>query len=532
MLTVMGVGCSHPLVIVGKGDIISASGNRNCTWEQYEASDPECAENYVLGNYLETYTAVAEDGWKFRGWQTYCAHEPEATECNFNIPARLVRLYWGETYSGLRAEFIPDCNDPGCLETIAPVLGAVTDSSIKIWQATASDAAYKILYRTGTGPWNEASTAITSASGYTGTIELTGLQAGTEYEYETQLDDYTYYTGSFSTLPSAEGFNGQINFGMGTDFYHHRKPYTALEQAAARDFDFMLMIGDLMYSDVIVKVENTPEGYADRYWVTWDDAEFAALSTTTPMLMMWDDHEIADDFWPGKETPDPYPSARTAFDRYVASHNPDTDGDVLYYTYSAPGADFFVLDTRSYRDPATDVDDIDKSMIGETQRAALLDYLQQSTAPFKFIVTSVPFSLGEASPDTWSHYKTERDLILSEIESRGIANVAFMSGDRHWTGIFRIISPGGHVYYDFLPSPTAASNRTAPTGNAHPEEEEIVFITDQYKIFGDFLIDLSGATPTLRAAMVDENGNDQCVITIGNDETGVPAGPSLASCQP
>jgi hypothetical protein len=27
-------------------------------------------------------------------------------------------------------------------------------------------------------------------------------------------------------------------------------------------------------------------------------------------------------------------------------------------------------------------------------------------------------------------------------------------------------------------------------------------------------------------------GNDQCVITIGNDETGVLAGPALAECEP
>lgn len=523
-------GCSHPLEIYGDGDIVSSSGTHNCSLEQFQAGASNCKKNYAVGAYQETYTGVPRPGWVFRGWKTYCPYN-NVGQCKFNYSAAKVFEYWGVTFWPLKAEFVPDCTGGGCVTALPPLLGAVTDTSIKIWDATlTTDAEFKVRYRTGVDPWSEDSVLINTASGFVGTIELSGLQPDTLYEYETLLNDVSHYSSTFSTLPSA-GYTGQIHFGVGTDFSHFDQPFLALGQASAKNFDFMLMVGDLLYSDLPPVVANTVAGYADRYWNTWNDPHFAALGLQTPLFMIWDDHEISNDYWPGKDTPDRYPAARGAYDLYAGAHNPDTGSGVLYYSFSTPGADFFVLDTRSYRSPGTAVDDINKTMLGDTQRNALLDYLENSTAAFKFIVTSVPFSLGEASADTWSAYRTERELIMSEIETRGITNVAFLSGDRHFSGIFRIISPGGYVYYDFLPSPTGTNNRPAPTGNDHPGEEEIVYISDIYKMFGDFKMDLSGVTPTLRAAFVDSQGNDRCVITIGNDETGVLAGAPLAVCE-
>jgi PhoD-like phosphatase len=189
------------------------------------------------------------------------------------------------------------------------------------------------------------------------------------------------------------------------------------------------------------------------------------------------------------------------------------------------------LDTRSYRSPNNSIDNSGKSMLGEVQREALLDFLEQSSAAFKVIVSSVPFALGEVSADTWSSYQTERELILAEIEQRGISGVLFLSGDRHWSGAFRFISSGGYAYYDFLPSPAGAQFRTgtAPPVNANPNNT-VIYTADNFQVFGDFQIDLAGDTPTLRAAFVDENGNDRCVITIGNNETGIFGAGPVATC--
>ena len=40
-------GCSHPLEIAGEGDIFSASGERDCSLEEYNSGAPTCSENYI-----------------------------------------------------------------------------------------------------------------------------------------------------------------------------------------------------------------------------------------------------------------------------------------------------------------------------------------------------------------------------------------------------------------------------------------------------------------------------------------------------
>ncbi len=48
-------GCSHPLEIAGEGDILSASGERDCSLEEYNSGAPNCSENYINGAYDEIY---------------------------------------------------------------------------------------------------------------------------------------------------------------------------------------------------------------------------------------------------------------------------------------------------------------------------------------------------------------------------------------------------------------------------------------------------------------------------------------------
>jgi alkaline phosphatase D len=528
----MAASCSHPLEIYGEGDITSASGNRDCSLEEFQASDPNCTGNFVVGAYSETYTATPRPGWVFQGWRTYCEHNSLTTQCSFSQPAAMVRSYWFRPVPPLRAAFLETCpNPPNCFEILAPQLGAVTDTSIRIWQAIKGVATFEVRYRTGTDPFTSASVVIDGTTGFVGTVELTGLSANTTYDYETWLNGTQYETSTFSTLP-ASGWTGQIRFGFATDYFHIFSPFLTLQQAAAKNFDFMLLIGDLIYEAQDPLIDNTVAAYTDRYWLTWNESNFTELGKTTPLFMMWDDHEIVDDYYPGhidpRDVADRYPAARSAYDLYQDPHNP-TSGGLLYYSFSAPGGDFFVLDTRSHRDPNLDIDDANKSMLGDVQRNAMLDYLENSTAPFKFIITSVPFHLAETGTDRWYSYQTERALILSELEMRGISGVVFISGDSHWSGAFRMTSAGGYVYYDFVPSPGGTFIRKLPTMNNNPGETQI-YASDLYKTFGDFEIDLSGPTPMLRAAYVDEDGVDRCVITIGSDETGVISPGPAATC--
>ncbi len=101
MLGALGA-CTHPLEIVGEGDILSASGERDCLME-----DQPC-KAVALTEYLETYTAVARQGSTFVGWEG-CSST--TNECSFNIPGEVVIDYWFTTTPPLTAKFAPDCSD-------------------------------------------------------------------------------------------------------------------------------------------------------------------------------------------------------------------------------------------------------------------------------------------------------------------------------------------------------------------------------------------------------------------------------------
>lgn len=102
-------GCSHPIDIVGDGDVLSASGNRDCLLEDHAAGMDNCAENLVVYDYQETYYAVPRAQWAFHRWANYCGNAPD-NECAFNVSADAVQQAWGATAPALTAIFRPTVN--------------------------------------------------------------------------------------------------------------------------------------------------------------------------------------------------------------------------------------------------------------------------------------------------------------------------------------------------------------------------------------------------------------------------------------
>lgn len=102
--TAVLTACSHPLEIVGEGDILSLTGTRDCLLEQAQASSLNCTQNLVLGDYQESYFAQPRPGWTFDRWENYCVDAPDNT-CAFNVSANGVQQAWGQAVLPLRAVF-------------------------------------------------------------------------------------------------------------------------------------------------------------------------------------------------------------------------------------------------------------------------------------------------------------------------------------------------------------------------------------------------------------------------------------------
>ena len=148
--------CSHPLEIVGEGDILSSTGTRNCYLEDFQAGKDSCAVNLVVRDYQETYYAMPRDGWVFASWKNYCTDGSTADQCSFNVEADVVRQFWGGAAQPLVAVFEKSSPPPA---PVAMYSYAIDDDGFLIDPLPLEGAllARKVAYFTFTGDFSSAS---------------------------------------------------------------------------------------------------------------------------------------------------------------------------------------------------------------------------------------------------------------------------------------------------------------------------------------------------------------------------------------
>jgi hypothetical protein len=98
---ILVAGCTHPIEIVGQGDIRSASGEHDCLVEEAPC------KAVAVDRYTETYSAQPRPGYSFAGWDN-CPEE-QGDSCLIDVAAEVVHDNWGKTAPPLVARFAPDC---------------------------------------------------------------------------------------------------------------------------------------------------------------------------------------------------------------------------------------------------------------------------------------------------------------------------------------------------------------------------------------------------------------------------------------
>lgn len=109
-------GCTHPIEIAGQGDVVSASGERDCVLESQPCS------NVIISGYQETYTPQARAGYVFSHWEG-CG--PATVTCNISVGASVVQQFWGLTIPPSRAIFVQENTNEG--PVVAAILASRTD---------------------------------------------------------------------------------------------------------------------------------------------------------------------------------------------------------------------------------------------------------------------------------------------------------------------------------------------------------------------------------------------------------------------
>lgn len=461
--------------------------------------------------------------------------------------------------------------------THGPISGEVSDTAATLWArgsevgtlqfelvplATAADEAEETAdplqdLETAATLFAEAEAVITvtvpisTAHDLTGEVIMTELEPGQAYLYRAALTTAEEIGpavyGRFQTAPAAETaaplsfvFGGCLG---GQGYCRTAEGWVIFDEMVATQPDFFLLIGDGVYLDTTCKAEGTIPGaegpftdlagYRTRYRYHLEDAPYANFLAQVPIYPTWDDHEIINDAGgPALKAINPQLFANSLeafFDYWPISANPADPNRIYRQISYGANADIFVLDTRSYRDPNVNWDPhprtlTPKTMLGAEQFAWLQEGLQNSTATWKFIVSSVPLSYPTGFPqpevdgrDGWANfteksgYETELLSLIFYIEANNIPNVIFLTGDTHWP--FAISydpdRDGRANFYELSSSPLSAialppAPALDPTLNPTVIYAEGEFQGDLFN-FGHITIDEAGE---LTFRIVDYKGEE------------------------
>lgn len=308
-------------------------------------------------------------------------------------------------------------------------------------------------------------------------VELDGLRSGRDYFYQFDLRGEESPVGHFRTAPAAHELVRELKFAVATCQDWPSGYYTAYRDMVQQDLDLVLHLGDYTYEYGIGANGRgipVPAGFAEetvdlrtyrlRHTLYKLDPDLQAAHAKFPFAVIWDDHEVQNDYSglaPEYAAPSPEFTARRAA-AYQAwyEHMPVRlagpellRGELRIYRDLPFGrlANFILLDDRQYRtdNPCGDGEALrceeavegDYTMLGKRQEQWLEGRLRRSGARWNVIGQQLLVAeLEHASimdelywNDAWDGYPLARQRLLEDIVSSGVDNPVVVTGDWHST---------------------------------------------------------------------------------------------------
>ena len=328
--------------------------------------------------------------------------------------------------------------------------------------------------------------------------EVTGLDADTEHViYARSGDSSRSHLGRFVTA-LAPGESRTLRFGVTSCIGSSDEPWANLSHLADRPLDAMLYLGDFVYCDGSVTLQD----YRDHYRYSLGVPGLFDINHATSAVATWDDHEVDDNWsWEAPSIPERFEYALQAFRESVPQRE-GSAGQIWRKVSWGAVADIFVLDCRSER--------IDDRYISVEQMDWLKQGLSDSTATFKLIINSVPiidFQDWIASiqvEDRWQGHPDEREEILSHIEDNGISGVLWLSGDMHFGSVCHVSRDGevGDSQWEIMAGPSgSAINPQTLIPHEEPQYDTVIDVNNAV------LLVLDPDAGTAQANFIDDSGD-------------------------
>lgn len=302
---------------------------------------------------------------------------------------------------------------------------------LKVTWEVATDDQFKLNLKTGV-------VQTTKTDDFTVKVDVTGLQADTIYYYRFHFGNKTSSVGQTKTLPVS---TNKVSFAVCSCSNYPAGYFYVYREMAKQNVDVVIHLGDYIYeygadgyatedaaklgrtlpsdnNKEIIKLDD----YRKRYALYRQDKDLQAVHQRHPFIVIWDDHELANDTW--REGAENHQDNEGSFsDRKLAALQAyfewmpirpvsNTDHLNIYRQFNFGSlVQLTMLDTRiiardkqlEYKDYMTasgldaqkfqaDLTDSKRTLMGYTQRDWLVDKLKQSTATWNVIGQQVLMS--------------------------------------------------------------------------------------------------------------------------------------------
>jgi alkaline phosphatase D len=323
-------------------------------------------------------------------------------------------------------------------------------------------------------------------------LDVRSLEPATDHWFRFRHGPDTV-VGRTRTAPAEDADEERLRLGVVCCANWQAGYFTPYRHLLDHDLDAVVHLGDYLYEYepgeysyghgwTDVRRHDPPhetvslEDYRRRHAQYKTDPDLQRLHAALPMIATWDDHEVADGWFPGgafkhdPATEGPWGRRRAAalraYDEWMPVRLSGTarvgDGTEVRRRFRFGRlADLSMLDLRGQRDERVEpgdpaLADETRSIAGPEQEGWLGDGLETSGARWKLVGNPVmmapvlmpprprgeelalrrttdPTSWGTPLPntDTWDGYPGARRRLLERLATRGVDDVLFLSGDVH-----------------------------------------------------------------------------------------------------
>jgi alkaline phosphatase D len=307
--------------------------------------------------------------------------------------------------------------------------------------------------------------------GYSVHADVDGLEPGRWYFYRFHAGEAASAVGRLRTMPAA-GTQPPLKFSFISCQHYENGLYTAHEHMARESLDLVAFLGDYIYESgpgaTGVRQHATLEprdlpGYRARYAQYKSDGALKAAHALCPWLVIWDDHEV-DNNYAGDVGENDMESEEQMRARRAAAYQAWWENQPVRVPRAKSWADltimrtadwgslirFHLLDGRQYRSdqacgdgthivPCGEWADPKRTMLGDKQERWLSAGLASSTAHWQVLANQVMLAPFDTMPgpqvrlpmDNWSGYPVARDRLLDAIAKHAANRTVVITGDIH-----------------------------------------------------------------------------------------------------